>query len=142
MSPQPNRPTRVDAILLDVLKDLASGTKAGEKGIPAVWSDVVGREVARRTRPGTFRKGILFVKVSSSTWMQELEFLKESKWFENWQSEPVKPDTHEHAPPTQVPTPLHGIGSLGLHADASAGASSVDATRASAASAANNDLTD
>jgi hypothetical protein len=55
--------------------------------------------------------------------------------FEYWQSEPVKPETHEHAPPMHVPTPLHGTGSLELHADASAGVSHVAAKSASAVSA-------
>jgi hypothetical protein len=54
----------------------------------------------------------------------------------------VKPDTHEHAPPTHVPTPLHGMGSLGLHAAASAGASSVDAAITSAVSVVNREVTD
>ena len=68
---------RIDEILGEVLKNLPRTKEPGEEGILAVWPDIVGKEVARRARPGAFRDGILFVKVTSSTWVQELEFMKD-----------------------------------------------------------------
>lgn len=42
------------------------------------WDDEVGAAIAQRAQPARFRNGILFVTVASHTWMQELQFLKES----------------------------------------------------------------
>ncbi len=42
-----------------------------------VWKEVVGETVARHARPSKIQKGLLFVSVSNSMWMQELQFLKE-----------------------------------------------------------------
>ncbi len=40
------------------------------------WRDVVGSKIAARTTPDMFRAGVLFVKVASPTWQQELSYLK------------------------------------------------------------------
>ena len=40
------------------------------------WKEIVGEELARRCWPSSLRKRVLTVKVSSSTWMQELHFHK------------------------------------------------------------------
>ncbi len=41
-----------------------------------VWDKVVGETVAQQAQPAFVRRGILFVKCSSSAWMQELHFMK------------------------------------------------------------------
>jgi len=41
-----------------------------------LWEDTVGRTIADNTRPAAFKGKILIVYVSSSTWMQQLQFLK------------------------------------------------------------------
>lgn len=41
----------------------------------AVWRQVVGSNVARRSRPTSLTSGTLFVTVSSSAWAQELSLL-------------------------------------------------------------------
>lgn len=41
------------------------------------WDEVVGEAIAQRARPYRLRDGVLMVQVSSHTWMQELQFLKQ-----------------------------------------------------------------
>lgn len=40
------------------------------------WREIVGEELAKRCSPASIRKRVLTVRVSSSTWMQELHFHK------------------------------------------------------------------
>lgn len=40
------------------------------------WKDIVGEEIARRTRPECIRNGTLVVAVCSAAWAQELSFNK------------------------------------------------------------------
>ncbi len=42
------------------------------------WDEVVGEGIARRAQPQRMRDRVLVVAVSSHTWMQELQFLKEN----------------------------------------------------------------
>ena len=41
------------------------------------WKEIVGEDIARRTRPECLRNKALVVRVSESVWAQELEFQKE-----------------------------------------------------------------
>jgi len=41
-----------------------------------LWGDIVGGPIAENTRPAAFKGKLLIVYVSSSTWMQQLQFLK------------------------------------------------------------------
>jgi len=45
--------------------------------IHTIWHKAVGEKIAENTLPQTIRKNILFVTVSNSVWMQELQFLKD-----------------------------------------------------------------
>lgn len=40
------------------------------------WDDAVGDRIARVTRPAGVSRGVLFVEVSSSAWMSELNMMK------------------------------------------------------------------
>ena len=71
---------QIDAIgeVLDKsLKRLDLATRLDQYGVWPVWSDVVGRVIARNAQPEKIRNGTLFVKVSSPVWMQELQFMKD-----------------------------------------------------------------
>lgn len=59
------------------LKRLELSTKLKEYGIWPIWNEIVGVTIARNAQPEKIRNGTLFVKVSSSTWMQELQYMKE-----------------------------------------------------------------
>ena len=41
-----------------------------------VWEKAVGDTIAQQAQPAFMRGGILFVKCSSSAWMQQLQFMK------------------------------------------------------------------
>ncbi len=47
-----------------------------EQKILDSWEEVVGKDVAEQTRPTKVRNQMLEVKVSSSVWMQQLQFMK------------------------------------------------------------------
>lgn len=40
------------------------------------WSQAVGEEISSRARAVRFERGVLYVEVTNSSWVQELSFLK------------------------------------------------------------------
>jgi hypothetical protein len=51
--------------------------QAADLRLLAFWDRAVGPQVAAQTYPQDIRRGILQVRVSSSVWMHQLQFLKE-----------------------------------------------------------------
>lgn len=41
-----------------------------------IWPQAVGEVIAKRAQPSGFRKGLLWVKVPSPTWLHELRYVK------------------------------------------------------------------
>lgn len=41
-----------------------------------LWDSAVGEEIAKNARPAAFKGNMLIVNVTSSPWMQQLQFLK------------------------------------------------------------------
>lgn len=70
-------PEKVDSILERVFRGLNLGIRVKQYHIWEVWDDVVGEHIAREAQPKQIRNMILWVHVSSSTWMQQLEFMKQ-----------------------------------------------------------------
>jgi len=68
---------RLGDVLGKSLKRLELAPRLDEYGVWPVWNDVVGNPIARNAQPEKIRNGTLFVKVSSSVWMQQLQFMKE-----------------------------------------------------------------
>ncbi len=68
---------QLGAVLDKSLKRLELAPRLDEYGVWPVWNDVVGQPIARNAQPEKIRNGTLFVKVSSSVWMQQLQFMKE-----------------------------------------------------------------
>ena len=64
-------------ILEKSLKRLDLSQRLEEYGVWPVWNEIVGAAIARNAQPEKIRNGTLFVKVASSTWMQELQYMKE-----------------------------------------------------------------
>src|SRR5512137_1414426 len=68
------------ATLADLLSASFRGTpterRLKEGNIWLVWDSVVGKQIAGRARPVSFRDGTLTVSVESAPWMQQLTFLK------------------------------------------------------------------
>ena len=69
-------PEQVTTILERVLSSLNLGIKVKQYRIWDVWNSVVGEAIARQAQPQQMRGMVLWVTVSSSTWMQQLEFMK------------------------------------------------------------------
>lgn len=69
-------PEPVNAVLDRVLNSLNLGIKVKQYRIWHVWNSVVGDGIARHAQPQQIRAMVLWVTVSSSAWMQQLEFMK------------------------------------------------------------------
>lgn len=63
-------------VLGAVLSHMPNGKRLHEYRVWEIWESVVGSAVARRAQPQRVQDGKLFVTVSHSAWMQELQFAK------------------------------------------------------------------
>jgi predicted nucleic acid-binding Zn ribbon protein len=63
-------------ILRAVLPQIANAERLQEYRVWDVWEDVVGQLVARKAQPSKIQRGKLFVMVSNSAYMQEMQFYK------------------------------------------------------------------
>ena len=62
--------------VLGLLKKLGLTDQARKLRISAAWAQAVGPEIASRTEPQSFNRGVLVVKSASAAWQNELTFLK------------------------------------------------------------------
>jgi predicted nucleic acid-binding Zn ribbon protein len=67
---------RVGDILPTVLRSFGLDRRLKEQEILAIWPRVVGEEIAARTQPVKIERGVLYVRVDQSAWMQELHFME------------------------------------------------------------------
>ena len=70
------RPSSVSDLLTAVFHGTPTERRLKEGRIWLVWDSVVGKQIAGRARPVSFRDGTLTVAVESAPWMQQLAFLK------------------------------------------------------------------
>ena len=70
------RPKRIRRILNATLRKLGLEKRIKEYAILSFWNDAVGENIALHTRPIKVYDGRLTVLVESSSWTQELTFLK------------------------------------------------------------------
>ena len=70
------KPQSLHAILEQTFKNLEIDVPLKTYSILGAWDEIVGESVAVHSRPRSIRNRILFVDVSHSTWMQQLQFLK------------------------------------------------------------------
>src|SRR4030043_2399383 len=70
------KPQPIHAILEKALKGLEIDLPTKTYSIWRAWEEIVGEAVAGQTQPRAIRNKILFIDVSHSTWMQQLQFLK------------------------------------------------------------------
>lgn len=68
---------KLGAVLEKSLQRLALSARLMEYRVWPIWDDIVGSTIAANAQPEKIRHGTLFVKVNSSTWMQQLQFMKE-----------------------------------------------------------------
>jgi len=75
-----NNKTRLQSIgeiLYSTLKRRGMAAKIEENAVLKLWPKAVGRKIAIQTQPEGLRGGTLFVKTTSSIWVQQLHFMKE-----------------------------------------------------------------
>ncbi len=65
-----SRPLRVRDLLVAAVPGLRD--RMLEETIRSGWADIAGPEIARRSRPGELRAGVLTVLVDNSPWLQEV----------------------------------------------------------------------
>ncbi|NIM19341.1 MAG: DUF721 domain-containing protein [Candidatus Latescibacteria bacterium] len=71
-----NNFTKIGDILPNILKAFGLDRKIKERQALSLWPEVVGKEVASRTRAVKIEKGVLHVHVDHGAWMQELHFME------------------------------------------------------------------
>jgi len=64
------------AVLATMVPELAPSQRWNEYRVWEVWEEAVGEALARKARPAKIQNGKLFVTVSNSVMMQELQFAK------------------------------------------------------------------
>jgi hypothetical protein len=70
------KPQPLHSILEKTLKALEIDVPLKTYSILGAWNEIVGASVAEHSQPRSIRNRILFIDVSHSTWMQQLQFLK------------------------------------------------------------------
>ncbi len=64
-------------ILGKLVKDLNMDKKMKVFKIFNHWEDIVGQQIAEKSKPEKLKDGILFVSVASSTWANELNLMSQ-----------------------------------------------------------------
>jgi len=70
------KPKPIGSILESTLKGLEVDAQLKAYSIWGAWREIVGESLADQTQPRAIRNRILFMDVSHSTWIQQLQFLK------------------------------------------------------------------
>jgi hypothetical protein len=70
------KPQSIRLILEKTFKNLEIDVPLKTYSILGAWNEIVGESVAGHSQPRSIRNRILFIDVSHSTWMQQLQFLK------------------------------------------------------------------
>lgn len=67
----------IGEVLFSVLKRRGMASKIEENILFKLWPQAVGPQIASKTKPDSFKNGILFVKTVSSVWVQQLHFVRQ-----------------------------------------------------------------
>jgi hypothetical protein len=67
----------IGEILFAAFKRRGMAAKLEENSILKFWPQAVGEKIALQTQPDCLRNKTLFVKTTSSVWVQQLHFMKE-----------------------------------------------------------------
>lgn len=69
-------PQKLGQVLQQALKQRHISLRIKDQPLWDAWGKAVGPAISRQTRVDRFDRDTLFVKVSSSVWMQQLQFMK------------------------------------------------------------------
>jgi predicted nucleic acid-binding Zn ribbon protein len=75
-----NNQTRLQSIgeiLFATFKRRGMAAKLEENAVLKLWPKAVGEQISVQTQPDGLRGGTLFVKATSSVWVQQLHFMKD-----------------------------------------------------------------
>ncbi len=70
------KPKPIRSVLDQTLKSLEIDVPVKAHSIWRAWKEIVGASVALHAQPRSIHNRILFIDVSHSTWIQQLQFLK------------------------------------------------------------------
>lgn len=68
---------RVGPLIQTLLADYHLSAEVRRHRVLTEWLDIVGPRVAARTWPSPINEGILWVRVSNSSWLHQLSFLRD-----------------------------------------------------------------
>ncbi|MCB2182179.1 MAG: DUF721 domain-containing protein [Desulfobulbaceae bacterium] len=71
------KPTPIHSLLNSLIASKGWKGRVELHRVFTFWDELVGADIARRAQPYVIRKGVLWVSVSDSVWMQQLHMLKE-----------------------------------------------------------------
>jgi len=80
-------------VLARIMKKTGMRLPVEDNRLKDAWNKTVGPMIAVQTSPDRIRAGTLFVKVSTSVWMHQLQFLKQDileKFQSRWTVDPVE----------------------------------------------------
>ena len=106
--------TTLDSVLKDVAHDLKFEVKMEQVMLYRLWNEAVGEQIARNASPVLVRGDVLHVNVSSSVWVQQLQFLRDTmleKINANLSSRKIK-DIRFKIGPLPAAPPQHAAASL------------------------------
>ena len=66
----------IGRVIRDVLNQSRMQTDASLIGVWDIWERAVGQAIATNTQPAAFKGDLLIVHATSSSWLQQLRFLK------------------------------------------------------------------
>jgi len=69
-------PLKGRTVFNNVLKRHHIAKEIREHRLLLQWEKIVGKRIANRTLPDRLQKGVLWVRVESSSWMHQLSFMK------------------------------------------------------------------
>ena len=70
--------TRISDILDRAMSEFRPSKDLAMTRIWEIWDEAVGDPISKNAKPAAFRDGVLIVHVSSSVWMQQLRFYRQS----------------------------------------------------------------
>lgn len=78
MTSPASKPSGLAETLRRVLQRIDPDKRLEVYRVWTFWDEEVGEAIAARAEPAGFRAGVLSVRVSSASWTQELQFMKET----------------------------------------------------------------
>jgi len=72
-----SKPEIIGDIIQKVLKKRNIPHTATDRRLIDLWRRAVGPQISARTFPETLKRGTLYVRVSATVWLHQLQFLKE-----------------------------------------------------------------